>query len=467
MAKREGQGLQIALILLVMLTVILCIATYFFWSQSEKLGKEVASVKESLSSAQGAQTRAAEEINSLKQFLGYDPGEQMETIENAHKDDMLLFGQSVAEGDRNYRDLPKQLVKVVQERNQQISDMLANESKLKNDINTLKTQMNDKLTEAESGHDKAGTDLQKQRAEFEKQLDSLKSKVAQVEKKFAESRSKLKRQNDDLSSKLATATENLTRLQDAKKQTDEKLARLQVTTFEQPDGKITYVNQSSRFVYLNIGRDDALSRQATFSVYDVDENNLARSEPKGSIEVTRLLGAHTAEARILNDTVIDPIISGDLIYSPIWQKGQPVRFALAGFLDVDRDGSHDKELIQNLIALNGGIVDAQVDNEGNRTGKLSIETRYVVVGKRPNATSDEAKIREFTKIRKEAESYGATEISLSRFLNDMGYQGVGRTVALGENARESDFRTKRSPKGTGRFRPRRPPKRLVEPADEE
>jgi hypothetical protein len=327
--------------------------------------------------------------------------------------------------------------------------------------------MNDKLTEAEDGHDKAGSDLQKERAEFEKQLDALKSKVAQAEKKHAESRAKLKKQNDDLSNKLATATENLDRLQKSKKQTDEKLARLQVTTFEQPDGKITYVNQGSKFVYLNLGRNDALQRQATFSVYDIDENNLARSEPKGSIEVTRLLGDHTAEARILNDTVTDPIISGDVIYSPVWQKGKPVRFVLAGFLDVDGDGKHDKELLQNLIALNGGVIDAQVDNKGNRTGKISIETRYVVVGKRPNATSDETKLREFTKVRKEAESYGATEISLGRFLNDMGYQGVGRTIALGENARESDFRTKRTQKGTGRFRPRKPPKRLIEPVAEE
>ena len=132
---------------------------------------------------------------------------------------------------------------------------------------------------------------------------------------------------------------------------------------------------------------------------------------------------------------------------------------------MDGDGSHDQELIKNLISLNGGLVDAQVDNRGARTGKISIETRYLVVGERPNATS-ETKLREFSRFRKEAESYGVTEISLSRFLNDMGYQGVGRSVAFGEGARDSDFRTKRSTKGTGRFRPRRPPKRIIEPVEE-
>ncbi len=45
MARRESQGLQITLIIFVMLTVILAVTTYIFWSQSENLGQQVAELR--------------------------------------------------------------------------------------------------------------------------------------------------------------------------------------------------------------------------------------------------------------------------------------------------------------------------------------------------------------------------------------------------------------------------------------
>ena len=212
-------------------------------------------------------------------------------------------------------------------------------------------------------------------------------------------------------------------------------------------------------MYLNLGSDDALQRQTTFSVYDVDENNLARSSPKGSIEVTRVTGSHLAEARILEDSPTDPIISGDMIYSPLWQAGKPVHFALAGRMDANGDGTADGELIKNLISINGGEVDAIVDANGVRTGEISIETRYLVIGKSPSRRSNEDGAREYSRLRDEAESYGVTELSLDRFLADMGYKAVGRVVTLGSGASDSDFRSDRQRQPVERFRPRSAPRK--------
>ena len=115
-------------------------------------------------------------------------------------------------------------------------------------------------------------------------------------------------------------------------------------------------------------------------MYDVDENNIARSERKGSIEITRILGGHLAEARILDDELTNPIIPGDVIYSPVFQPGTAVRFALTGIMDIDGDGQSDHDLIRNLIRINGGVIDAEVDADGKRKGKISINTRYLIVG---------------------------------------------------------------------------------------
>ncbi len=465
MAKRESQGLQIALILLVMLTVILCIATYFFWSQGEKLKTQLASAKEAAATADTNRNQMIDQNIRLKQLIGHGEQDDMSDIDNAYQQTMLLYGQSVPEGERNYRGLPEHLVNVIQERNKQINELSANERKLKNDQKATVEKLEKQLADTMAEWNQAKQDAEKWRAEFGKTQQDLEGKVAAAEKAYASAQRKLVTEKNKLREQLNETSNNeetlLTRVGDLEK----KLTSIQRKTFETADGKITFVNQSSRFVYINLGRTDALQRQVTFSVYDVDENNLARAEPKGSIEVTRLLGDHLAEARILDDAVTDPIISGDLIYSPIWQPGQPVRFALAGLLDVDRDGVDDRDLIRNLISLNGGKVDADLSASGQRSGQLSIETRYLVLGK--VESRNEAATRALRDLRQEAKTFGATEVPLERFLADMGYQSVGRTLTAGPDAEASDYRTKPYREGTGRFRPRKPPVRKLDATLEE
>ena len=54
-------------------------------------------------------------------------------------------------------------------------------------------------------------------------------------------------------------------------------------------------------MWINVGAADAIRRQVTFNVYDADEHDANRAVKKGSIEVTRLMGDHMAEARVTQD----------------------------------------------------------------------------------------------------------------------------------------------------------------------
>ncbi len=459
MAKRESQGLQISLILLVMLSVILCVTTYFFWSQSQKFSKESISLKASAADNNRKVQQAVTEYQTLKEYLGFDANLDLAQIQQSYESDMLLYGQGVPESERNYRNLPAQLVKTIQEKNSQIKDLLASERSLKDEVEQEQKDALAQINEHKEAHMKADSDLQEQRSVFEKQVNDLKTSIAEIEAKHQSIQGRLKKENKTLTTELAAMTADLANLRESHRQLDEKLQRLQLKSFEHPDGKITYVNQAARTVYLNIGKADKLQRQTTFSVYDVDENNLVRSQPKGSIEVIRVIGDHLAEARVLEDNYADPIIGGDTVYSPLWQAGKSVHFALAGMFDTNEDGVDNTEFIKNLIGLNGGVVDAQVSATGERTGEMSIETRYIVIGKKPaSRTAVEGGAEAYEKLRSEAKNLGVTEMSLDRFLADMGYQSIGRTVMLGENAevRKIDRNSTRRPTAE-RFRPRRPP----------
>src|SRR5258705_2201449 len=134
-------------------------------------------------------------------------------------------------------------------------------------------------------------------------------------------------------------------------------------SFEVADGRVSWVNQNGT-VWINLGTGDSLRRQVTFSVFDADQHDAAKAAKKGSIEVTRLLDEHMAEARITKDDPTNPILVGDNIYSQVWHRGKQLHFALTGVIDIDGDGQSDLPLALQLIKLNGGIVDAYFKDDG-------------------------------------------------------------------------------------------------------
>jgi hypothetical protein len=197
-------------------------------------------------------------------------------------------------------------------------------------------------------------------------------------------------------------------------------------------------------------------------VFDSDLHDAAKAKKKGSIEITRLLSEHMAEGRITKDDPKNPILTGDNIYSQIWQRGKKLHFALTGFIDIDGDGDGDLQLARDLIELNGGIVDAYLDESGKVQGEITANTRYLVSGDKPDSASKTSLQTGTNDMFKEASSLGVETITLPEFLTQMGYKPQDRTVHLGAAAKASDFPAKpehdKDPLGpAARFRPRQPP----------
>ena len=69
---------------------------------------------------------------------------------------------------------------------------------------------------------------------------------------------------------------------------------------------------------------------------------------------------------------IEPIRVGDIVYSPAWSPEEPMRFALIGKIDVNRDGKDDRQDLKRMIEEAGGIVDYDLPppNHGKESGKL-------------------------------------------------------------------------------------------------
>ena len=440
MAKRENQGLQIALIVFVFLTLILSLTTYLFWSSGQKEFTRAENLETTNQDLQEQKTRALVQNQDLKKWLGFAPDGEMDQIETAYTEDMLLMGQNYPEEKRNYRELPRFLLSTVRQRNEKIAEASALETELKTKEAQARKQEGDRANQAEAARNEAVAELAKEKSKFDSDRQVLNREKDQLSGELGQLRSKTEKAQAEMRKELVEIQNNLKKMTDLYKVAKTSWDETQKQTFEVPDGKVAWITRDQSTLYVNLGRADGLRRQQTFSVYDVDENNLARASRKGGIEITHILDDHSAQARIIDETdATHPILPGDVIYSPVWQAGLATRFAMAGFIDINGDEISDRELVKNLIVLNGGVIEAEVDDNGKLTGELTINTRYLIKGGRPTETSSEEAVGAFSRIIAEAERLGTQQISAERFVSDAGYKAIDRTVSLGPGARPDNF----------------------------
>ena len=191
------------------------------------------------------------------------------------------------------------------------------------------------------------------------------------------------------------------------------------------------------------------------------------------IEVSRVTGAHRAQARVIERDRLNPLLGGDLVYSPIWSVGHAERFALIGLVDLNDDGRSDIEGLRRYVQESGSKVAVWVDDSGNRNGgAVDMSVKYLVVGKTP--TPDSARndaqrvaynrlIGHLTEMREEAYDHGVRVIRLNDFLAYIGYtNGLGTGVSVTREPRPATrpgktSALKRSPRSappgvSGRFR---------------
>ncbi|MCO6459063.1 MAG: hypothetical protein J5I93_27460 [Pirellulaceae bacterium] len=476
MATRESQGLQIALIVFVLITVALAVTSYLYFRKSEEKIKEAVAARQAENQAKQTSTQAIFQVQALKAMVGWGeadldnmPGmdQQMQEIIAAFKEDMQMYGEGLPDEDRNYRNLPRNMETAIRERNANLVEANVREQTLIVDKQNVEDR---EIKRADAAETAAKTDSDKyitERQEFvnykqtmKADFDKMVADNEQVVDRYKTEQTKLTNEKSTLAKEVGTLTNLLSGAR-------ERLEQLRTTNFETPDGRVTWVNQGSRVVWINVGMADGLRPQTTFAVYDRDEAGVMKPERKGAIEVIRVLDQHLAEANILEDDLKNPILPGDVIHSPAWRPGRRVHFALAGFMDIDGDGESDRDLLRNLITMSGGVIDSEVHDDGQRTGALTNNTRYLIRGERPSETSGPAAIQGYSQMDRDAKNMSVETINLDEFLTYIGWKGEVRTVQLGSGARSDDF--KATPAGgvnrqsTGAtsevFRSRQPPAR--------
>src|SRR5262245_895573 len=388
MAAREGQGLQIAVISFAMLTIILAITTYIFYAQAQTNKKDLDAARKQISDNQTALNKLKYQAQAMQFVLGLkdvtreqvdlaksgvgDDADVKELLDNYDKDIALVGDQATA---RNYRTLLTTLMTALERKNASVADSAALATRAEKDKADAELAANNRAAAAETASRKAQDDYSKEREQFvtyrnqtEAERTKLQADNTAAAKAAKDTLQKETEAKEILAKQSTQQQGTINLLNERMKEIREKEA----SPFERPDGYIKLINQRQQRVWIDVGRGDGLLRQTTFSVFDHDENGISNKEPKARIEVLNV-GDTLSEARILSDKPANPIIAGDVIFTPTWSPGQKVHFALALRMDINKDDIDDYDMVKSIIQMNGGVIDAELRPDGTRVGEISVK----------------------------------------------------------------------------------------------
>ncbi len=465
-----------ALIFAVIVILIEGVFLYFYYSSSDAL---VASTKDANNKAQEAQKNANDakrDMLVLKEIItGLKEDVPLQNIQADYEKDMMLHAKTLGATEKNYRralgDLGNELAKKNDEHKEtqtKLLDLEANYTNLQKLYETVLRKYTDETANAVK-------ERNSERTKHKEQIDKAREESDRV---VASKKAALEKADEDI--KQANATAEKAAVDAAQKVLQNKdltetMHNLTRTTFDRPDGVIQSVNQQTKEVIINLGRADGLATRMTFTVYpptitgisfasadpekeanlcEVCRRERTLSASKASIEVTKILGEHKAQARILDDILTNPIVAGDVVYTPIWKPGQVQHFALAAGMRIpgvgQRDGGtsqSDLETIKNLIALNGGVVDSYISEgddgqkRGEQVGEITSKTNFIVLGDlSDDDNQDQDMMDTQAKMKQQAKEAAVKVIGLKEFLSKMGWKNVTPVRGFGQYANESDLR---------------------------
>lgn len=456
MPARQDQTLQIFLIIFIFLFLVSAVLAYLGWKgYSEATQRELGTKSTLDSKSQQVQTQQ-DIIQQHQERIGVGASDTPESVKAAFEADMKAYAPGVEQP--SYRKVVEAVHKDAQESSAREASLNDRLGQLTKDMQGLQAEKAAEIAKIEEARQKAQVDLAAVQNQF-------KEDRARMQKSEADLMAKVESQKNAFDAKVAEwAAQKAAFEKEIGKLTDsirilEANRKDEPGSFEFADGRVSWVNQDGT-VWINLGTADSLRRQVTFSVYDADEHDAKKATKKASIEVTKLLGPHLAEAKITEDDARNPILTGDNIHSQVWHRGKQLHFALTGFIDIDGDGRSDMELARQLIEMNDGIVDAYLKDDGTVEGEITANTRYLVLGEIPESALQTKLQAGWNTMSQEATRLGVEAITLPEFLGQMGYKPQDRTVPLGAGATARDFPARPDdqspPTATPRFRARTP-----------
>jgi hypothetical protein len=485
-AGNESQGLKIAVAALVTLVVILAVTSYFLYTGYSRAEAVADSEKDKASKAQRNTTEIQNRLDDFMKLAGaraqeYDPAkaevdaffkknvDRVNNLVAATTGAIQKAQQAGAEG-KDLEDARTRVQTIVNsyqsEPNKNFMSTLDRLTELLENVTLLSTEMSAnyvgmrKNLESTTAVAKGQIDVQtKAFTDSKADLDAEHTKHEQSRQELLTKVDQLTTDNDKKTTLIANLETQLKQIRDdyeGKLKLERAITREQrdqldknINVLDKPDGYITFVDLDRREVQVNVNRHQGARPQMEMTIFDARSPGVPTQTPKGNIQLIQV-GEQFSIARITRvASSIDPIRVGDVVYSPAWSPDKPMRFALIGKMDVNRDGKDDREELKRMIEDAGGVVDYDLpppEVGTKESGKLTARIDWYVIDERTplrevfSGRSDASIAAQslFEKRRgevlKEARLEGIRPMEIGRLLAYLGYEMgtpiVGRAEAV-------------------------------------
>jgi hypothetical protein len=479
MAKLENQGLLIAVIGLVILSLLLALGTFLGFSKMGEYADNMAAAEKKLNLSNRLNQANQIKSNILQTMVG----EAELSVSEIDTQIDTLRGLSSGLSDESEREQVREIERQVMALKDRFDLSVKAYSSARDDDDDRETtyrSMIDGLTTslAKMHSEYTIKDRQRLLAESEKRqleesltarIDSLQTEVSTLEQTLTDEQEASRREKQalqvsldknlvelqtaqrnheqarsSLQSRLVGVSDNNKELQENNELLKSRINEITKEVFDRPDGEIVKIFSQANVTYIDLGRVHGLTEGQSFAVYDRSISNFEKGRNKASIEVTEVM-ENQAEARITMEDPENPILPGDWVLTPTWEPGQKVRFALAGIFDLDGDGESDMDRLIQMIRRQGGEVVVWHNEFGEIQGKIDPNVRFLVLGDSPGlgVRANPGVMAAMSELKRTAEANTVQVIDFPRLLQRMGIRSQEKVEVFSRG-------------GTNGFQPRTP-----------
>jgi len=456
-------GYQVSVIVLSLIVVILGTLIYMQIKKDRESRDTYAKAKTDLNNITAALTKRDAEYDDLKKLTGNDFADYgLDDPQNATK----VKGSVAADiakaevAETTYKAAINKLI-------QQSNDLKQDREKIRLDLEALQKNLLDlqrqydgQVKTQKDGRDRAEGDLTAANKSKDEEVRAKQKSIDELRQQVNEAATELENEKTARATEAKKLNEDIAKLTLINQKLADQIDEITKTSFEVPDGFVRWVDNQNGRVWINLGEADNLPKRMTFSVYSKNHNGVARGSEdiKGAIEVTRIIDAHTAEARIIKDDLYQSITKGDPIFTPIWSPGRQENFSFVGIIDLDGDGISDRQKLHELVAGAGATIDNEVDDNGKRirytkfpssfvehgegVPGIDVNTKFLVIGHLPDITlaikAEEKErivriLEKLKQLRGEAQQQGVRVVNLNDWLSWIGYVPQRRLFVPGSD----------------------------------
>lgn len=219
-----------------------------------------------------------------------------------------------------------------------------------------------------------------------------------------------------------------------------------------PDGRVTAVDHEQRELHIDITRRQGAVLGMKMLIFNRDAPGVANEKPKGTIELTRVGDQFSTACIIKTNNPTEPIRVGDVVYSLGGPPNTPVRFALVGKVDLNRDGKDDRDEVKRMIQQAGGVIDFDLPppDVGKESGRLLPRIDWYVVDDRtPSDKLDPAFKKRMGEVIKEARLEGIRPMPIRRLRDFLGNGTSPPVVGRSETVDRTGSQPAASPRQSG------------------